>query len=107
METTDWPRGERDCACWRKISCASRCAIVGGHAEFREAGEVGNGGIQKARNLGQPAGEVAGATLCSAEATSDQWEEPPANNGDGMEGIPRLRLHLLQFEADRANRAEG
>ena len=24
-----------------------------------------------------------------------------------MEGIPRLRLHLLQFEADRANRAEG
>ena len=24
-----------------------------------------------------------------------------------MEGIPGLRLHLLQFETDRANRAEG
>ena len=106
MEATDWPHWECDRACWWQLSPASRRTIVGGHAKFREAGEGGNGGIEQSGDLRQPAGEVASATLCRTEATSDQWEEPTANDRDGMERIPRLRLHLLQFEADRANRAE-
>jgi hypothetical protein len=80
VKATDWPCRERDRAGWRAISPTSRCAVVGGHPQFRETGEVSNCGIEKGRDLRESAGEVAGTALCCAEAAGDKGEEPAADD---------------------------
>ena len=80
VKATDWPCRERDRAIGREISPTSRCAVVGGHPQFREPGEVSNGGIEKGRNLRQPASKVAGTTLRCSEAAGNEGEEPAADD---------------------------
>ena len=106
MQLTDGPRGQRYGAGRRAISPTSRCAIVGRNLTFRKAREVGDCCIKKCGDLRESAGQVCGATLGRAKAAGDQGEEPATNNRNGVERIPRLGLHLVQFEADRANGAE-
>jgi hypothetical protein len=107
MKATDRPCGERDRAGWWEIPPTSRCPIIGGHAQLRDPSEVTDGRLKKVRDRSESAGEVAGAALWRTEAACDQRKEPATNHGDGVKGIPRLRLHLLQFEPDRSNGAKS